>query len=148
MIDFRLVAGRYAVACGAAALFTLGLVGAGRATEPFPFDQELVLDVRPMPPVKRVPILSVAANGEARIDLWCRTVGGRVELADRAIRIEPAPLTDALPRYMSEGQCTPERMQADQDVLADLAQVTDWRRQGRAVVLVGPKTLKFRPSDH
>jgi hypothetical protein len=49
---------------------------------------------------------------------------------------------------MSEGQCTPERMQADQDVLAEMSQVTDWRRQGRAVVLVGPKTLKFDPSDH
>ena len=148
MVDFHLVAGRYAVVCGAAALFMLGLVGPDRAAEPFPFDQELVLDVRPMPPVKRVPILSVAANGEARIDLWCRTVSGRVELADRAIRIEPAPLTDTLPQYMSEGQCTPERMQADQDVLAEWAQVTDGRRQGRAVVLVGPKTLKFEPSDH
>jgi hypothetical protein len=148
MVDFRLVAGRYAIVYGAAVLFTLWLVGADRAAEPFPFDQELVLDVRPMPPVKRVPVLSVAANGEARIDLWCRTVGGRVELADRAIRIEPAPLPDALPQYMIEGQCTPERMQADADTLAALAQVTDWRRQARAIVLVGPQTLKFRPSDH
>jgi hypothetical protein len=50
MAVIRVVAGRYAIVCGAAVLFTLGLVGADRATEPFLFDQELVLDVRPMPP--------------------------------------------------------------------------------------------------
>jgi hypothetical protein len=148
MNAFCLVAGRYAVVCAAVGLLTFGLAGRGRSTEAFPFDQDLILDVRPMAPVKRVPVFSVSTNGEARIDLWCRTVSGRVELADRAIRIEPAPLPDTLPRYMSEGQCTPERMQADVDVLAALAQVTDWRRQGRAIMLVGPTTLKFRASDH
>jgi hypothetical protein len=49
---------------------------------------------------------------------------------------------------MSDGQCTPERMQADADTLAALAQVTAWRRQGRLIVLLGPTPLKFRPSDH
>jgi heat shock protein HslJ len=148
MIDIRLVAGRSAFVCGATLAVTLGLAGPNRAGEPFPFDQELVLDVRPMPPVKRVPVLSVSTNGNARIDLWCQTVSGQVELAGRAIRIEPAPLPDALPQYMIEGQCTPDRMQADAATLAALAQVTDWRRQASAIVLVGPQTLKFRPSDH
>jgi hypothetical protein len=148
MTDIRLIAGRHAVAIYilAAGLFAAG--GAGRAAEPFPFDQELLLDVRPMPPVKRVPVLVVAPNGAATIDLWCKTVKGRVELSDTAIRIEPGPLPDDLPQYMSTGQCTSERMQADEDTLAALAQVTEWRRQGGAVVLVGPTTLKFRPSDH
>jgi len=39
-------------------------------------------------------------------------------------------------------------MQADQDLLAALTLVTEWRRQGGAIVLVGPTTLKFQPSDH
>jgi hypothetical protein len=147
MIDRRLTAGRPAVVC----YVLLGLLtafGASLAAESFPFDRELLLDVRPMRPLKRVPVLNVAPNGAATIDLWCQTVQGHIELSNNAIRIEPGPLPEDLPRYMSAGQCTPERMQADQEVLADMALVTTWRRQGQAIMLVGPKTLKFRPSDH
>jgi hypothetical protein len=147
MIDPRPAAGRPAIVC-CVLLGLLAAFGTSRAAETFPFDRELLLDVRPMPPVKRVPVLNVAANGAAIIDLWCRTVTGRVELAQDAIRIEPGPLSEDLPRYMTPGQCTPERMQADQELLADIAQVTTWRRQGQAIVLVGSKTLRLRPSDH
>jgi heat shock protein HslJ len=145
MIDCRPIAG----CCVAVlALVISSIFGSARTAEPFPFDQELVLDVRPMAPVKRVPILTVTTTGEATIDLWCKTVHGRVEFADRAIRIEPGPLPDALPQYMTVGQCTPERMQADQDTLALLAQVTSWRKQGTAVVLGGPIALRFLVSSH
>ena len=122
--------------------------GAGLAAGPFPFDQEMLLDVAPMPPVKRVPVMTVTADGEATIDLWCKTVAARVTLTGAAIRIEPGPLPEGLPRYMSDGQCTPERMDADLATLTALIQVTGWRRQGQTVVLTGPTTLKFRPSDH
>ncbi len=148
MTNIRLIAGRPAVAICVLAAGLFAAVGAGRAAERFPFDQELLLDARPMPPVKRVPVLMVAPTGAATIDLWCKTVKGRVELSDTAIRIEPGPLPDGLPQYMSDGQCTPERMQADEATLAALAQVNAWRRQGRAVVLVGPTTMRFTPSDH
>jgi hypothetical protein len=148
MTDIRLIAGRPAVAICVLAAGLFAAVGAGRAAEPFPFDHELLLDVRPMPPVKRVPVLMVAPNGAATIDLWCQTVRGRVELSDMAIRIEPGPLPDGLPRYMSDGQCTPERMQADADTLAALAQVTGWRARGDVVVLSGPKTFRFRLSTN
>ena len=107
-----------------------------------------MLDVKPMPPVKRVPILTVEQNGEATIGLWCKTVRARAELTDGAMRIEPAPLPDELPQYMVDGQCTDERMKADQDTLAALAQVTSWRRQGGAIVLTGAAPLKFRPSSN
>lgn len=148
MIDLRLITGRWAVAgcLLAAGLMTAGDVG--RAAEPFPFDQELLLDVRPMRPVKRVPVLMVGANGAATIDLWCKTVQGRVDVSDTAIRVEPVPLPDALPQYMSDGQCTPERMQADQATLSEMAQVTGWHRRGDTVVLSGPTTLRFRLSSH
>jgi len=75
-------------------------------------------------------------------------VKGRVQLSDTAIRIEPGPLRDSLPRYMSDGQCTSERMQADLEVLTELAQVTDWRSHGDAVVLRRPTTLRFPLSTH
>ena len=133
-------------------LCTITLVAAfgqiGQAADQFPFDQELVLDAAPMRPAKRVPILTVAANGDATIDLWCKTVTARVELSDTTIKIEPGPLPEGLPDMIGNGQCTPERMQADQDLLAVITQVNSWRTQGSALVLVGLTTLKFRASDH
>ena len=64
------------------------------------------------------------------------------------MKIETGPLPEGLPEMMSAGQCTPERIQADDEILAAFAQVTGWRREGGSVVLEGPKALKFRPSDH
>jgi heat shock protein HslJ len=148
MMVFRLIAGRHGFVCGALALALTGLAGAALGAQPFPFDQVMLLDVKPMRPVKRVPILTVARNGEATIGLWCKTVRGRVELTDNAIRIEPGPLPEGLPQYMVDGQCSDARMQADQETLAALSQVTGWRRQGQAVLLLGPRALKFRPSDN
>jgi heat shock protein HslJ len=130
-----------------AAGFVLAAASA-RAAGQFPFDQDLMLAAAPMPPLKRVPVLNVGADGNATIFLWCQTVRGRVQLSDSAIRIETGPLPDGLPQYAVDGQCTPERMQADAATLAALAQVTAWRRQGQALLLTGPTTLKFQPSDH
>jgi hypothetical protein len=72
----------------------------------------------------------------------------KAQVDGEVIHIEAGPLPDALPQYMSDGQCTPERMQADADTLAALTQVTAWRRRGDLIVLLGPMTLTFRPSDH
>ena len=97
---------------GALAAVCLLLICGMAAAEPFPFGQELLLDAAPMRPGKRMPILTVEANGDARIDLWCRTVPARVEIADTAMKIEAAPLPEELPAMQGAGQCTPERMQA------------------------------------
>jgi hypothetical protein len=131
----------------AAALLLL-TCGTGAPAEPFPLDQELLLDAAPMRPGKRMPAFIVEANGNARIDLWCRTVAARVEISEDAMKIEAGPLQEGLPEMMSAGQCTPERMQADEELLAALAQITGWRWEGAGVVLDGPKTLIFRISDH
>jgi len=133
---------------GALALALTGLAGAAPAAQPFPFDQMLQLDVRPMRPVKRVPILTVARDGAATIGLWCKTLRGRVEVSNQAIRIEPGPIPQALPRYMVDGQCSEARMQADLDTLTALIQVTGWRARGDALVLTGPKTFRFRASSN
>lgn len=148
----RLLAGRSLLSRSvmAAGLILLGAAGLRMsvAADRFPFDQDLLLNARHMGRVKRVPILNVAADGRATIDLWCRTVRGRVLLSNTGIRIEPGPMPVDLPRYMIDGQCSPRRMQADNDTLAALMQVTAWRRRGDRVTLSGPTTLRFRVSSH
>lgn len=144
----HLSAGRHLIACAALAAGLLLISGLASSADQFPFDQELLLDAAPMRPAKRLPSLTVAPNGDATIDLWCKTVSARVELADAAITIAPGPLPETLPDMMGAGQCTPQRMRADEDMLAALAQVTAWRNQGSALVLVGPKTLKFRAATN
>jgi heat shock protein HslJ len=142
----HLNAGRQIFACAAlAAILSSGLA---TAADQFPFDQELLLDATPMRPAKRMPVLTVEPNGNAKIDLWCRTVPARVEILDATVKIEAGPLPEDLPAMQSAGQCTPERMQADEEMLAALVQVTGWRREGEGVVLEGSRELKFRASDH
>ena len=132
-----------------AAVCLLLVFGVGApAAEPFPFGQELLLDAAPMRPGKRMPILTVEANGDARIDLWCRAVPARVEIADMAMKIEVGLLPEELPAMQGTGQCTPERVKADEETLASIVQVTEWRRDGDAILLIGPATMKFRPATN
>src|SRR5262245_57635986 len=132
----------------AAVVLSFLVCGAAATADQFPFDQEFLLDAAPMRPGKRMPILLVEPNGNAKIDLWCKAVSARIEISGMALKIDPGPLPEGLPEMLSAGQCTPERMQADQELLAALAQVTGWQRQDESIVLLGPSTLKFRPSDH
>lgn len=114
----------------------------------FPYDRELILDAARMGRAKRVPMLIVSSNGAATIKLWCKDVAAQVLIAGNDIKIEPGPLPEALPLYMSDGQCSPERMQADIDTLAMLTQMSTWRPQSGGVVLAGAATLTFRANDH
>jgi len=72
------------------------------------------------------------------------------EVNGAEIRIQTAPLPEALPLYMSSGQCSPERIQADVELLGQLNQATEWQRQGDRVLLSAPGTapLRFRLSSH
>ncbi len=148
----RLLAGRTLLSRSVIAGGLILLAAAGLrfavAAERFPYDQDLLLNAAYVGHAKRVPILNISADGRATIDLWCRTVRGRVLLSNTAINIEPGPLPQGLPRYQVDGQCTPRRMAADNDTLAALAQVTGWRRRGDRITLSGPTTLRFRVSDH
>jgi len=134
---------------GAVAAILVSLTCAGSiAAEPFPFDRELLFDAAPMRPGKRMPLLTVEANGSGRIDLWCRSVPARIEISDTAMKIESGPLPEGQPELMSAGQCTPERMQADEELLAAMSQVTGWHWDSEDLVLEGLKPLRFRSSDH
>lgn len=132
----------------AAILLLLSVGGAGVAAEPFPYDRELLLDAAPMRPGKRMPSLTIEANGNARIDLWCKSVPARVEIAEASMKIEAGPLPEELPGMQGAGQCTPERIKADEDMLASIVQVTGWRQEDDAIVLTGPATIKFRPATN
>lgn len=106
----------------------------------FPFDQEMLLDAKPLPGSKRVPILDIGADGRTQVDLWCRSGVAQVEVNGDSFRFAPGPLRE-------EG-CTPERTELDQQLIAALSQVTQWRVEEDVVVLTGPMELRFFLSTH
>jgi hypothetical protein len=106
----------------------------------FPFDQELLLDAKPLPGSKRVPILEIGTDGRAQLDLWCHSGTVQVVVKDEAIMFTLAPLRE-------EG-CTPERAQRDEEMAAALAQVTQWRSEDDLVIFSGSTELRFYLSTH
>ena len=102
----------------------------------FPFDRELVLDVAPMRGSKRIPILEIAENGNASIQLWCTSARAEADVGANSITIVPGPAQPA--------RCAPDRQSGDENLLAALAQVTNWRRSGDVIELFGGTTLRFR----
>ena len=111
-----------------------------RRGEPFPFGRGLMLDVAPMQGSKRIPMLEIEDDGAASIDLWCTSLRGQATVADDSITIVPAPTE-------SDGQaaqCDPQRQSSDAALVAALASVTKWRRDGDLVELSGATTLRYR----
>ncbi len=115
------------VACGPSPAFAAG---------DFPYEQELILDAAPMRGSKRIPNMDVAANGAMALEMWCNRVEGQVVVAANTITVLTGSPTDR--------QCPPERARGDSELLAALTEVTNWRREGSVVLLIGPKTLRFR----
>jgi heat shock protein HslJ len=111
--------------------------GSGAAADGgFPFDSELLLDASPMGGSKRIPSMDVAANGAIALEMWCNRIEGQVVVAADTITVLTGPATNR--------PCSPERAERDADLLAALTEVTSWRRQGDIVLLIGPRTLRFR----
>src|SRR5438105_4330081 len=54
----------------------------------FPYDREMLLDAKPLPGSKRVPILEIGADGRAQVDLWCRS--GLAQVVAQPQRYPPA----------------------------------------------------------
>jgi heat shock protein HslJ len=115
----------------------LGAVGASVAQQgEFPFDSELILDVRPMPGSKRIPNMDIAADGAMALEMWCDRVEGQVVVAGDTITV--------ITGQPSGRPCPPDRARGDTELLDALNSVTNWRRQGDALVLAGPKALRFK----
>ena len=125
----RFLAG--AASCGAIFL----CLAPSAFAEQFPFGSELVLDANPMRGSKKIPVLDIAQNGAAEIDLWCNTVKAQLVVAASTVTI--------ITGEMSSRQCPPERARADDDLLKALNEATNWRIEDSALVLTGGKTLRF-----
>ncbi len=106
-----------------------------RASEPFPFGSELMLDAAPMHGSKRVPMIEIEDDGTASIDLWCASLKAQATVNNAAITIVPGDPPPA--------QCDPDRQARDAELLATLTQVTSWRRSGEVVELIGATPLRF-----
>jgi hypothetical protein len=119
----------------------MGVAGASVAQQnEFPFDRELILDVRPMPGSKRIPNMDIAGNGKIALEMWCDRVEGQVVVAGDTITV--------ITGQPSGRPCPADRARGDTELLDALNAVTNWRRQGDTVVLVGPRTLRFKvPSN-
>src|SRR5205814_830246 len=101
----------------------VGAAGAILAAERgFPYDTELLLDASPMRGSQRIPIITTGPRGAAEIDLWCDTVPAQLVVAGDTITIVTGAKTDK--------QCEDARMGADDDLIAPLTAVTNWRRDG------------------
>jgi heat shock protein HslJ len=122
-----------------AVVLGLLLAPAAQAQE-FPYDRDLVLDARPMRGGKRVPVLTVDASGRAQIDLWCKRGQGQAVIAGDTITI--------IVRNMADEACTPERAQADEQMILALSQVTSWSLRGDVVTFNGGTLLRFRAASH
>jgi heat shock protein HslJ len=106
----------------------------------FPFDHEMLLDVRPLPGSKRVPILEIGADGRAQVDFWCKSGAAQVEITGMAIKFALGPLR--------EEACTPERLERDDALIAAFAQPMQWQMEDDVLVLDGLIELRFRLSTH
>jgi hypothetical protein len=116
------------------------MLAATAAAAEFPFERELLLEAKPLPGSKRVPMLEITREGRALIDLWCKSGDGRVEVAGDTIKITI--------EAMKLESCTPERAERDEALAAALAAATQWRLEDDVLVLIGPTELRYVLSSH
>lgn len=114
------------------------LLSATAFASEFPFENELLLDVKPLRDSKRVPILEITPEGRAIVDLWCKSGEGRAEVGSEAFTLKLGALR--------EENCTPERLQLDRDLATALEEVTQWEIEDGMLVLTGRTELRFRLS--
>ena len=106
------------------------------AQEGFPFGSDLTLEAAPMRGSKRIPSLDIRPDGAVSIELWCKSARGQFAVANETVIFVPGPVEDR--------NCPPDRAAADDALLAALAEVVSWRRQGDVLVLAGSRQLRFR----
>ena len=132
MWSMRALLRQAAVAAFAIAGFAAGPAG---AEEGFPFGFEMTLDALPQAGSKRIPTLEIGDNGEAKLDLWCKTGTGQFSVAGNTVIFVPGQLQDR--------DCPQARALADDDLVSALSEATTWRRRGDQVSFVGTRPLRF-----
>jgi hypothetical protein len=96
-----------------------------------------MLDQAPMHGSKRIPMIEIEEDGATSIDLWCASAKARATVGDSS-------LTIVLGDVEVNAACEAERQSLDASLLAQLAQVTNWRRNGDVIELLGATPLRFR----
>ena len=104
----------------------------------FPFGSELMLDQAPIHGSKRIPMIEIEGDGATSIDLWCASAKAQATVGDGSITIVPGDV-------QANAQCEPDRQARDASLLAQLGQITNWRRSGEVIELLGATPLRFRP---
>ncbi len=66
--------------------------------------------------------MDVDAKGGIAMEMWCNRVEGQFVVAADTVTV--------LTGQATQRQCPPERAAGDEQLLAALAQVTNWRRRG------------------
>ena len=117
------------------AMFALACAPASAQSQ-FPYDSELILDTAPMRGSKRIPNMDVDPKGAIALEMWCNRVEGQFVVAADTVTV--------LTGQATQRPCPAERAQGDEKLLAALSQVTNWRRRGDTLELIGPRTLRFR----
>ena len=125
---------------GLAGLVTMMLAATSAFAAEFPFERELLLETKPLPGSKRVPMLEITRDGRAIVDLWCRSGEARVKIEDDMIEFTLGA--------MREEGCTPERTQRDEALAAALGKVMNWSMEDDVLVLIGPTELRYALSSH
>ena len=124
--------------CAAVAVLSMSV--AARAEDGFPFGTEMTLEAVPQPGSKRIPNIEIGDNGEVVLELWCKGGKGQFSVAGNTVIFVPGQIQDR--------SCPPARAQADDELVAALAAVETWKRQGEVLTLIGPKTLRFRQNGN
>jgi heat shock protein HslJ len=110
--------------------------GYAQADDGFPFGMEMTLDVAAQPGSKRIPNLEIGDAGEVVLELWCKGGKGQFSVAGNTVIFVAGA--------MENRNCPANRAQADDELMAALADAATWKRQGDAISFIGSKTLRFR----
>jgi hypothetical protein len=105
------------------------------AESAFPYGSELMLDGKTTRGRKRLPTIAIEQGGAAAIDLWCGSVRAQATIGAGTISFAPIA--------RDNGQCDPERIAGDDDLLDTIMHMTKWRRSGDTVEFSGAATLRY-----
>lgn len=127
---------RRLLACSVVAtLLASGVVSAIAAETAFPFGSELMLDGKTTRGHKRLPTIAIEQDGAAAIDLWCGSVRAQASVGTGTIAFSSVT--------RDNGQCDPDRIAGDDDLLDTLLHMTNWKRRGDVVEFSGATTLRY-----